>query len=411
MSGHARNSPGSPEEVYVIVVAGLRSRGAEVAQAIHASIPAPEPGLTVDHDAAEYQAGRAAAITAIIEYSLDAIERGGKWGPIPQALTAQARRAARLGVRPGMLVRRYLAGHRRFTDFIREEVRRSGCADYEAMLEHLRATYRSLSEHIIASMEREFEQEFERVARSPEQRRIKLVRRLLVEDVDSAELKELDYEVFSAWHLCVIAIGAEGRGALQCLETARGRELLSVPGDEGTILAWLGGKTKLTVAEFKLLLSSNGWPDAPLAIGEPGSGLEGWRQTYHEAQAALLVARHEPCGFTRCADALPVVGALQNEAIIRMYKRTYILPLNKLHKGGEPARKSLLAYFKHGRNASSAGEVINVTGRTVQNHLNDARRVLDAPLNLTGLEIALWLEELGYMGRTKDPPIPGKPGL
>lgn len=40
--------------------------------------------------------------------------------------------------------------------------------------------------------------------------------------------------------------------------------------------------------------------------------------------------------------------------------------------------------------------IINVTARTIQNHLNDARKVLDALLNLTGLEVALRLEELGW---------------
>jgi hypothetical protein len=397
-------SPRSPEEVYAVVVAGLRSRGTEVAQSIHASIPAP-PGLAVDHDE-EYREGRAAAIASTVEYSLDAIERGGEWGPIPQALAAQAHRAARIGVRLGVLVRRYLAGHRRFMNFIREEVKRSGYADHEAVFEHLGATYGSLLDHIVVSVEHEYEQEREHIASSPEQHCARLVRRLLVEDVNPAELKELHYEVDACWHLGVIALGAEGVEALRCLKTARGHKLLSAPGDDGTVLAWLGGHAKLTVAEFKRLVSANGCLGAPLAVGEPGHGLKGWRQTHEEAQVALLIARHEPRGLTRCADALPVVGALQNEAIIRMYEKTYILPLNSLHKGGQPARKSLLAYFKHGRNASCAGDAINMTGRTVQNHLNDARRVLDAPLNLTGLEIALRLEELGYMVEAgNDPPL------
>jgi hypothetical protein len=403
MNESARDNSGSLAEVYAVVVAGLRSRGAEVAEAIHASIPAPVSDLAVDHDA-EYQAGRAAAVTTIIEYSLDAIERGGEWGPIPQALAAQARRAARIGVRPGMLVRSYLAGHRRFMDLIREEVQRSGYKAHEAVLEHLHETYRALLEHIIASVEHEYHQEFERIARSPEQRRIKLVQRLLVEDVDPAELKELDYEVASSWHLGVIAIGAEGSETLRRLKTACGRGLLCVPGHDGTVWAWLGRKDKLTFAQFKLLLSAHGCSNAPLAIGDPGNGLEGWRQTHQEAQVAVLMARHELCGPTRCADVLPVAGALQNKAIIKMYKKTYILPLNKLPKGGQPTRKSLLAYFKHGRSASCAGDAINVTRRTVQNHLNDARKVLDAPLNLTGLEIALRLEELGYMAEVEDPP-------
>jgi hypothetical protein len=226
MSESSRDGPGSLEEVCAVVVAGLRSRDAEVAQAIHASIAAPGLDLTVDLD--EYEAGRAAAIAAIVGYSLDAIERGGEWGPIPQALAAQAHRAARIGVRPGVLVRRYLAGHGRFMNFIREEVQRSGYADHEAVLEQLRGTYRALRDHIIASVEHEHEQECKRIARTPDQRRIKLVRRLLVEDVDPGELKELDYEVSSAWHLGVIAIGVEGGESLRRLESAPGRKLLSV---------------------------------------------------------------------------------------------------------------------------------------------------------------------------------------
>jgi hypothetical protein len=229
------------------------------------------------------------------------------------------------------------------------------------------------------------------------------VRRLLVEDVDPAELKEMDYEVLSWSHLGMIAVGAEGVEALRRLKTACGHKLLCVPGDDRTMWAWLGDQDKLTFAQFKLLLSANGCSNAPLAVGDPGNRLEGWRQTHQEAQVALLMARHELCGPTRCADVLPVAGALQSEAIIRMYQKTYLLPLNKLHKGGQPTRKALLAYFKHGRSASSAGEAIDVTGRTVQNHLNDARKVLDAPLNLTGLEIALRLEELGYTVEAEDP--------
>lgn len=406
MSKSVLNRPVSPEEVYDVVVAVLRSRSVEVADEIHASIPVAETDLAVDYDPAEYEDGRVAAIAATIEYSLDAIEKGGEWGEIPQALAAQARRAARIGVRPGVLVRRYLAGHGRFMHVIREEIKRTGNADHEAVLEHMRETYGSLFDHIVASVEDEYGRESEHLACSPEQRCARLVRWLLVEDVDQAELKEMDYEVLSGWHLGMIAVGAEGAEALRRLKTACGRGLLCVPGDDGTVWAWLSRKDKLTFAQFKLLLSGNGCSNAPLAIGDPGNGLEGWRETHQEAQVAVLMARHELCGPTRCADILPVAGTLQNKAIIRMYKKTYILPLNKLPKGGQPTRKALLAYFKHDRSPSCAGDAINVTRRTVQNHLNDARRVLDAPLNLTGLEIALRLEELGYMAEAEDHRIP-----
>jgi hypothetical protein len=406
--------PQSLDEVRDDVVERLQARSLEIVKAIHAcileAVPDPIEGLGAD-----YQAGVLAAIAAIVEYSLEGIRRGPGWSaPIPKAAAIQVRRAARAGVSVGTVVRRYLAGHGCLGQFIVQEVEDIGLSSHGPTLHHLHRTQEVLLQHLTAAIEHEYNHECER-ARSPEQRCIKLVRRLLVEDVDLAELKELDYEVLCSWHLGVIAPGVEGGETLRRLETAPGRKLLFVPGDDGTVSAWLGGHAKVTVAEFKRLVSVNGPPGAPLAVGEPGHGLHGWRQTHEEAQVALLIARHEPRGLTRCADALPVVGALQSEAIIRMYEKTYILPLNNLHKGGQPARRSLLAYFKHGRNASSAGGAINVTGRTVQNHLNDVRKVLDAPLNLTGLEIALRLEELGYMADAEDPPYypvsgPSPPG-
>src|SRR5258705_2099887 len=112
MSKSTRDSSDSLEEILREAAARLRPRTAEVAQAIDASIRAPVSDLAVDHDAAEYQAGRAVAATAAVEYSLEAIQRGGERGPIPQALAVQARLAARVGGRPGVVVRSHLAGQR-----------------------------------------------------------------------------------------------------------------------------------------------------------------------------------------------------------------------------------------------------------------------------------------------------------
>ncbi len=390
----------SLEEIRVAIGGRLRSRSLEIVEAICNGIrdTVPDP---VEDLGADYRTGVLDAITALVEYGLEGLERGSDWSAsIPQVAAAQVRRAARVGVSLGIVQRRYVVGHGCLGEFVAQEAESIDIASHRPALHHLHKTQQALLEHLMAALEHEYNEEC-LAARSPEQRRIKLVQRLLVEDVDPAELKELDYEVLSSWHLAVIAVGAESGESLRRLKTARGRGLLSVPGgDDGTMWAWLGGQAKLTVAEFKRLHSANGRPDGALAIGEPGSGLDGWRQTHQEAQVALLVARHERQGLTRCADALPVVGALQSEAIIRMYEKTYVLPLNKLRKGGQPAREALRAYFQHGRNASTAGDAINMSRRTVENHLNEARKVLGDPLNLTGLEIALRLEELGYMVKT-----------
>lgn len=385
----------SPEEVYASAVARVRSRIVELISEIHASIASADLGVALD-DEGEYQTGRAAAITAAVEYGLEAIERNGDWGPIPPALAEQVRRAARVGVRLGIVVRLYLAGHRRFMELIRAEIRRAN-ADHEAVLEHIGEKSRSLLDHIVVSVEREYEEEQALLAHAPERRRERLVRRLLGEDINAGELAELGYEVHCSSHLALIAFGSAGMEIARCLESADQLRVLSVAGDDGAVWVWVGGKDGVSIQAVKRLLAASGCEKTPLAIGDPAGGLDGWRQTHQEARAAAMIARHEQQGFTRCADVLPIVGALRDESIVRMYERTYLLPLDKLHKRGQPARKSLLAYFKHDRSASCAGEAIKVTPRTIQNHLNEARKVLGAPLNMTALELALRLEELGYI--------------
>ena len=381
---------------HVAAVMWLRARSADIAEQIDTSLPSLGDNPEVYSDT-DYKNSLFAAITATVHYSLDAIERGREWGPIPPALAEHARRAARLGMGLGALIRRYLSGHDRFMAFIHDEIALGGFTDHEILLELLTSDIGALAEHVITSIEREYEQEREHVASSPELHRARLVQRLLIENVNAADFGELDYEVDCCWHLGVIALGDNGETALHRLQSASRRRILSIQGDDGAVWAWLGSKEKLSVSEFERLLSVNGCTGASYAVGEPRHGLAGWRQTHHEAKFAVLIARNESRGVTRCADALPVIGAVQSKAIIEMYEKTYILPLNELYKRGYPARKSLLAYFKYGRSASAAARATKMTARTVQNHLNDARGVLGPPLNMTGLEIALRLEELGYM--------------
>jgi len=392
-----RDSADRIEQIRLDIGERLRSRSSEIVDAVYARVRDAVPDPVADLGA-DYQSGVLAATAALVEYGLDGIAWGSDWSAsIPQAAAAQVRRAARVGVSLSIVQRRSFVGHRCLGEFVAQEAESIGIASHFRTMHHLHTTRQALLEHLMAALEHEYDDEC-RAACSPEQRRIELVQRLLVEDVDQAELKGLDYAVASCWHLGVIAIGAEGAETLRRLGASLGRQLLSVAGDDdGTVWAWLGSKTKLSVAEFKCLLSTSGCRNAPFAIGDPGSGLEGWRHTHHEAQLALLVAHHKPQEVTRCADVLPVVGALQNEAMIGMYEKVYILPLNSLHGNGLPARKSLLAYFEHGRNVSSAGKAIGVNRRTVENHLSDVRKVLGDLLDLTALEIALRLEELGYM--------------
>lgn len=109
-----------------MVVAGLRTRRAELVQEIFARVRDGAFGLVGSHDA-EYMAGLRAAVAAAVEYGLEGIERGDDWaGQVPDAVLEQARRAARIGVSLDIVLRRYVTGHTLLWDCVMDEAERAG---------------------------------------------------------------------------------------------------------------------------------------------------------------------------------------------------------------------------------------------------------------------------------------------
>src|ERR1700685_2689236 len=151
----------------------------------------------------------------------------------------------------------------------------------------------ALVERLVASIADEDERELEAEGRSPGRRHAERVQRLL--NGVPVDVGEFGYEL-DAWHICVIATGANAERAVRGLAAALGRELLLVVHD-GEVWAWLGGQPKPRMSDVEQVLSAPSFTGVSLAIGEAARGVRGWRLTHREAQAALLVARHKPRGL------------------------------------------------------------------------------------------------------------------
>lgn len=393
------------KEIRADIVERLRVRRSEIGQAIYDRIrdAVPDP---VNNRSAEYQAGMRAAVLAVFDYCLEGIKGGPEWsGSIPIEAVAQARRAARYGVSLGTILCRYVAGHGQLGEFVGEEAALIGLSSDVPVLQHLRRTQEVLLERITAAIVREYDDELEQIGRSPQQHRMEIVKRLLSGAVvDASELAELDYEFNAPWHLALIATGTKADQALRKLDARLGHKLLRVSCNDETVWAWLGGLRKLAVADVERLLPAKWTAGVSLVVGEPGRGIKGWRQTHEEAQIALPAALRKPRNLTRCADVLPEAAILQNEAMVRLLIRTYLMPLNSLRKDGEVARETLRAYFAHERNIACAATALGVVRRTVENRLHEIEDILGRPLHtcLAGLETALRLEELGYAVKDDD---------
>ena len=379
------------------VVMRLRSRHAAIEEVIFDHIRDPVSFGSAGSEDAEYLAGLRETVVAVVDYVLTGIEQGEEWaGPIPLVAVVQARRAARFGVSLDTLVLRYIAGHRLLGEFINDEADRAGYSSYGHALYQLRRTQESLLERLTAAISTEYQRERERMERSPEQWRSELVRKLLSgEPVNAAAL---DYD-FDGWHVGLIAAGAEVETVIRDLAHNLGCRLLTVACNEGTLWAWLGGCRELSATDMERLLSAGESTASAglLVMGEPQWGLDGWRLTHREAQAALPVALSGQREFIRCANVPLEAALLRDELMARVLVENYLSPLDTQKDRGVVLRDTLRAYFSKECNAAKAGVVLQVDRHTVRRRLRTIEEALGRliPSCRAELEVALRLEELG----------------
>jgi hypothetical protein len=375
----------------------LRARLPEIQEAVFTRVRAISEPETADP---EYLAGMRAAVDEAIEYVIAGVEAGGAPGePIPAGAVTQARRSARAGIPLDTVLRRYAAGDRLLAEFILE------CAD-EVPRDALHESLRSQglrADHVMATIATEYTREAERIRRSPAQLLGERVRRLLSGEADSQP--GVAYEIDS-WHVGMVAIGPGAEAAVSELAAALNSELLLVPaGEEGnSIWAWLGRERRFSMAEVV-----RSWADAgvSVALGEPRRGIEGWRLTHREAQAALQVLLHGPVRLVRARDVLVLAAVLRDDALATALVETYLAPLNG--RGDTPLvlRETLRAYFTAGQNAATAAAALGVNRHTVERRIRGIEDKLGQQINScrAHLEVALAIEEWRGAPRHRLEPI------
>jgi hypothetical protein len=391
MSSDSRKHFASLEEVRVELVRRLRARRTEIQDAIFARVRAlSQPGLGGEH--AEYIEGLRIAVIEALDHAVMSIEQGGDWSaPIPSAAASQARRAARSSVSLDTVLRRYAAGDRQMVEFIVED-----SDDFPTQeLRHLLRMHGLHVDRFMASVAAEYVDELERAARSPEQRLAECVERLLVgEPVDTTKL---DYGFGGHWHIGMIAMGPNAGRVLKSVADTIDCQILSIARGEQTVWAWLGSRRMIAVTDVQHALPTEESAGVSLAIGEPAKGLDGWRLTHRQAQAALWVALRKPRPITRYANDLLLAAALRDDVLARSLHDIYFSPLDDKRDGGAVLCETLGAYFAAGRNAATAAAALGVDRHTVQRRLRKIEERLGRLLHTcyAELEVALRLQELG----------------
>ena len=338
-----------------------------------------------------YMAGLQEALEEGLDYVIAGIEKGEGWAePVPPAVAAQARRAARAGIRLDTVLRRYAAGDRLLTQMVIGEAENFPVADLRRIL----AAIGPLVDRLMAAVADEYLQEVERIERSPEQKLAERVQWHLAGN-GPVDAWDLDYEL-DDWHLGVVLAGAGSKAAVESLAKALERSSLVVPRGDGYVWAWLGGNARLLSNELEDFLDSTNARGVSVAVGEPRYGTNGWRQTHREAYAAFEVMLRKPDRVTRSCDAMIFAALLRDQSLAESLIETFLTPLDEQSDAGDALRATLRAYLQSGFNAKTAAASLDVNRHTVKRRIHKIEQALGrlVPSCHAQLEVALTLEEL-----------------
>lgn len=312
------------------------------------------------------------------------IERGERQCPDPPAGAVEhARNAAWAGVSPGDLNRSYVAARTVFNSFLRRESRQVEGYEHEA-LSRVQESIDVVFERLSSRVMEELEQEVEKKRRSPATQKLERVEALLAGELIAAP--DLGYE-FDATHIGIVGSGEGLDTHIKGVANSLGMRLLLVQPSPQKVWAWIGTRSDASSANLQQLLRQDGGPAHVISLGEPTSGLIGWRHTHREAKAALAVAICLEQPVVRYAEVFFIAAILSDDLSRASLERMYLAPLARERDGGLALRRTLRAYFAAGRNGKSAASALSVTPQTVTNHLRRVERRLGQPLQACGMEL------------------------
>jgi hypothetical protein len=379
------------EEIHKGLADRLRERRAEIEQAALARIHSvSDPTEKPDP---EYLDGLRSAVSAALNYGIEAVERSEERPPpMPTALLSQARLAARHGIQLETVLRRYLAGYTLLGDFLIDESEKGGLLN-SAALKRLLRVQAALLDRVIAAVSEEYAREAGARLGSAERRLNERVERLLAGQ--QLGTSELPYG-FDAIHQGAVASGTGAAEALRGLARALDCRLLLVPRGEESVWAWFGRRCALDSEELGRAVAGRLPARVSLALGEPAAGMGGWRLTHQQAKAALPIALRSAESFVRYADVALLASMLQDDLLIASLRGIYLDPLSRERDGGQILRETLRAHLAAGQNVSSAAAALGVNRHTVTSRIRAIEERLGRPLSVcaAGIDAALRLEDL-----------------
>jgi hypothetical protein len=334
----------------------------------------------------EYEDGLRRAVGAGVELSILVLEgKSEACRHIEVTLLNQARMAARSGVGLDVLVRRYVATHGLVVDFAIQE------AGLGLSLEDLKRSLRGLAltvDPLLTAATAAYGDELQSLARR-HGGRLGAVERLLRGELIGEE--ELGYDL-DACHIAVVADGASAMTTLRMASRTLGAAMLAASPSDSLVWGWLGRRKGYEPSEIDEFLKPTDLSRVVVAIGIPGNGVSGWRNSHRQARAAMEVARRTARRFVRYSEVALLSACVENDLLEASLRRLYLDPLDDLGDRGHTLEGTLRCYLNLDCNASSAAASLGVSRNTVTARIQECEGQFRRSLTKCRAEVDLALQ-------------------
>lgn len=388
---------------------GLRRDARQLSEEAVAYIRPHLPELFPDPESVEENR---ASTEASIRAAAEMIESGSdpRATVLPAATVAYGQASVRRGVPFPALVRSYRLGHESASDAMFARIAElAGDADALARATRLCSAWIfGYVDVALTSAEQTYDEERERWLRSTAASRAETVDAILEGRQRDPQLAStrLRYRVERQQVAAIAWLDAapEGSNPLPSLEAALG-ELASVAGAESTLLhplgllavaAWFGSASGFELeALAAAAFDPRSAPGVRVALGEPASGLGGFRRSHGQAAEARRVASlagRPPGSVTRYGQVALSALATANLPAAREFVRSELGPLAADDDVSLRLTATLRAYLDEQASRSRAAKRLGIHENTVSYRVRQAEELLGRRVDERALELRVAIE-------------------
>jgi hypothetical protein len=219
-----------------------------------------------------------------------------------------------------------------------------------------------------------FEREPEQYLRGQAQRNAQMLRDVF--DGACIDAGEFGYDLLGR-HVGVVAAGPTATVALEQMGQLLGLRSFVVTATDKMAWGWLATDRVEELPEA----------DVHLGVGDPMTGVDGFRTTHRQAALACDVAARLHAHVCRYDDVTIEAAALGDETAARVFVERELGPLASLSERNDRLRATLDAYLVAGHNDAEAGYKLQVKDRNVAHRIRICEDILGRPIRSRAAEL------------------------